>query len=569
MSTNTSPTAAESTILPYTHGLTGVNLKVDDKVTFALWLSLGGLCLLVLLVRLIQRGNAHLRHLFCLGSSAARQKYWSEERSSFWPRLKKDLLYAPIHKKRHNREVQLSKAINVGTIASRLHSLLLGLYLLSNVVYCCLLDLRQSNRAALFAELRGRTGHLAVVNMMPLIVLAGRNNPLISLLRVSFDTYNLFHRWIGRIVVLESIIHTIAWAINVHAAKGWDGLTASFHNNLFLQYGLVSTGALSLILIQSPSIIRHAFYETFLHLHQLLAFLSLLGLYVHAIRGLLPQLHCIEAIIIFWLLDRCLRFLRLLYRNVSPHALTTLSVEALPADACRLTFTMPRPWAFRPGSHAYVYIPSLSLWMSHPFSVAWSETRPAPYRSLESDKLPTSSSDLGSPIPNRTLTSMSLVVSKRSGMTAALYARARASPSGILTLTAFLEGPYGGLESLLSYGSVLLFAGGVGITHQLGHVRHLLAAYADHTAAVRHLTLVWSVRTVEQLEWVRPWMDEVLAMPGRREVLTVLLFVTKPKCACEVEEWREWWELLREWALEEAMRGESVRREGEVGAGWR
>ena len=39
--------------------------------------------------------------------------------------------------------------------------------------------------------------------------------------------------------------------------------------------------------------------------------------------------------------------------------------------------------------------------------------------------------------------------------------------------------------------------------------------------------------------------------------------------ACEVEEWREWWELLREWALEEAMRGEWVRREGEVGAGWR
>ncbi|KAA6412151.1 MAG: FRE ferric reductase-like transmembrane component [Lasallia pustulata] len=534
MSTTTLLTPAASTILPYTHGLTGVNLRGDEEITYYLWFSLGALCLVILLVRLMQRGNAHLRHLFCLEASASQQKYWSEDQSSFWPRLKKDLLYAPIHKKRHNREIQLSRAINVGTIPSRLHSLLLGLYLLSNVAYCCLLDYRQKNRAALLAEVRGRTGHLAVVNMMPLIVLAGRNNPLISLLRVSFDTYNLFHRWIGRIVVLESIAHTIAWAVNMHAAEGFKGLTSAFHNNTFLQYGLLSTGALSLILIQSPSAIRHAFYETFLHLHQLLAFLALLGIYIHAVRGSLPQLHFIEAVILFWIIDRSIRCLRLIYRNTSRHGLTTLSVEALPGDACRLTFTMPRPWTFRPGCHAYVYIPSLSLWMSHPFSVAWSEQRPVPYRSLESEKLPTSTSDLGSPLPNRTVTSMSLVVSKRSGMTARLHARASASPTGIISLTGFLEGPYGGLESLASYGTVLLFAGGVGITHQLPHVRHLLAAHANRTAAVRSLTLVWSVRTTEQLEWVRPWMDQILAMPGRREVLKVLLFVTKPRCAREV-----------------------------------
>ena len=38
---------------------------------------------------------------------------------------------------------------------------------------------------------------------------------MIPLLGISFDTYNLMHRWLGRIVVLEAVVHTLA-----HYAKG-------------------------------------------------------------------------------------------------------------------------------------------------------------------------------------------------------------------------------------------------------------------------------------------------------------------------------------------------------------
>jgi predicted ferric reductase len=43
--------------------------------------------------------------------------------------------------------------------------------------------------------------------------MAGRNNPLIEMLHVPFDTWNLLHRWLGRIVVLEGVAHTLAWMI--------------------------------------------------------------------------------------------------------------------------------------------------------------------------------------------------------------------------------------------------------------------------------------------------------------------------------------------------------------------
>lgn len=515
----------------YFTGLKGVRLGTDDLVTRLLWFALGGLCLLVAIGRLVQIGNAHLRHLLNININPIQQAFWSRDRTTFWPWIKKNILYAPLHKKRHNREVQLSKAINMGTLPSRLHMILLLLYVISNIAFCCLLDYKRNNKAALVAEIRGRTGHLAVVNMVPLIVLAGRNNPLIPLLRVSFDTYNLFHRWIGRIVVLEAVVHTCAWAVNMHAAKGFRGIKESAGGDSFIQYGIVATLAMVLILFQSPSAVRHAFYETFLHLHQLLAFAAVLGIFVHSMKGHLPQQHYINWMVSLWIMERTARFIRIVYRNFSLRSCTKVTVEAMPGEACRVTFNIQRPWRYTPGCHVYVYLPRVSLWMSHPFSIAWCEERAVP---AEDEKLPSKKTDLDTPISTRMATSISLVMCKRTGMTAKLYNKANASPNGTITMYGAVEGPYGGLESLHSYGTVILFAGGVGITHQLSHVQDLLAGHLAGTVATRKVILVWSVRTTETLEWVRPWMDEVLAMPNRKEVLKVLLFITKPRNTREV-----------------------------------
>lgn len=532
-------------------GLTGVRVSVDNlsryvppahSLPFAsyanifyshiLWGTIAVLFLIILIIKLLHHANAHIRHLTSMGSWLEQDTYWAQERGTFWPALKEKLLYAPLNKKRHNREIQLSKAINVGTLPSRLHALILGLYLTSNIIYCCLLDYSVSNRESLIAEVRGRTGHLAVVNMVGLFVLAGRNNPLIWILGVSFDTFNLFHRWIGRIVALESIAHTIAWSVNAHAEKGNDGVNELIQTDAFIQWGLVATIAISLILIQSPGAVRHAFYEVFLHVHQFLAAAALLGVYVHAKLGPLPQMPYVIAIACIWFYDRIFRFARLTYRNVSfRHGLTKATVEALPGDACRVTFFLPRPWIYKAGTHAYVYFPSISGLQSHPFSIAWSSTATTAPVSTDMEMLPMTKQDLSIPQPAH---SISFIMAKRTGMTGNLYDRAAACPSRKLNLTGLVEGPYGEPASLHSYGTVILFAGGVGITHQIGQLRALLSAHDAGTTAVRRITLVWTVRSTEQLDWVRPWMNEIFAMPGRREVLNLQMYVTKPNNMNEV-----------------------------------
>ena len=502
---------------------------------FGVKISANRLILLIILVNLARQANAHLRHVTTLSATGEQQRYWMRDRTTWWPAVKKHLIYAPFWKKRHHREKQLSRAINVGTLPSRLHTLILSLYLIANIIYCTLMQYDRPDKASVTAEIRGRTGHLAVVNMVGLFVLAGRNNPFIPLLHVSFDTFNLFHRWIGRLVILEALAHTLCWWVNKHEAEGSQGISKALTTDPFSQWGLVGTVCLVIILFQAPSAVRHAFYEIFLHLHQLLALLVMLATFSHIQLGNLPQMPIFITIITIWFYDRICRAFHLLYRNVSyRHGLTTVTVEALPGEACRLTFEIRRPWTDVSGRHVYAYLPSVSLWQSHPFSIAWSETRPTPYLSLENDKLPSSSFDLDLPASSRTTTSISLLISKRTGMTSRLYDRASASPTGIIKITGLVEGPYGTQPSLDSYGTVILVAGGIGITHHLIQIRALLAAYAEGRTSVRRIVLIWSVRTTEQLSWVRPWMDAVLAMPHRREVLFTEVYITQPKNAREV-----------------------------------
>lgn len=543
--TNTSG-ARDPSVLPYMAGLDGVSLKFNQYLIKYLWASIIAVVVVVLACRIGQLWWAHLRRISSMSVDGTRQRYWSVDKNPAWPVVKRDLIYAPLGKKRHNREIRLSTAANYGTVPGRLHTLLLMLYAVSNAVYCILLDYANSNRAELIAEARGRTGILAAVNMIPLVVLAGRNNPAIPLLKVSFDTFNLFHRWIGRIVIVETVAHVVAWGANADVALGLGSAVASIRGDLFLSVGLAATVAMLVMLVQSLSPIRHAFYETFLHLHQALAFTAAAGVYVHVDVAHLPARPYLRAVVVLWLCDRTMRLARLLYLNLSRrNGCTWIEVAALPGEACRVTFHLPRHVTIRPGSHVYAYFPRVSWWMSHPFSVAWTNVESEPPTGLDLEPVdgaePRSPDSMEKPVsgrgawpPSDAPTSISLVVVARTGMTRQLYDRAMRSTFGVIRLSGFVEGPYAGHDSLASYGTVLLFAGGAGITHHLIQIRHLVACAQARTVATRRVVLAWSVRDVEMLAWVRPWMDEILRMEGRREVLKMVLFVTQPRRPSEI-----------------------------------
>lgn len=135
-------------------------------------------------------------------------------RAKTW--LNRHLLYAPLFERRHNREFRICRGhINMGKIPTRLETLLLACYVALNGLFCVVvIDWSQPISQSLHS-LIGTTGTLAIVNLIPLVITAGRNNPLIKVLRVSFDTFNLVHRWLGRIVVAEAVAHTVGILVRV------------------------------------------------------------------------------------------------------------------------------------------------------------------------------------------------------------------------------------------------------------------------------------------------------------------------------------------------------------------
>lgn len=56
------------------------------------------------------------------------------------------------------------------------------------------------------------------------MILSSRNNPLINVLNISYDTFNLLHRWFGRVVALEILAHAIAYGASEVKTAGWKGL---------------------------------------------------------------------------------------------------------------------------------------------------------------------------------------------------------------------------------------------------------------------------------------------------------------------------------------------------------
>lgn len=590
-------TAAAS---PFAHGLAGVNQYMNYLFANTLVISFMVLLGLTLGYRWLKMLDAHMRHLFTMHRESD-QRYFMHNRTELWPWIKKNLLYAPLWRNRHNREIQITQAVSMGTLPSRFHTVLLLLYVASNVAYCLVLDWSHPSYAVI-AEMRGRSGVLAALNLIPTILFALRNNPLIPLLRISYDTFNLFHRWCARIMVLESVVHTSMWAVNAVSAGGYGQISASLATSLSYRWGMVATTVLTFVALAAFGPLRHAAYETFINSHRILVLIGIIGIYIHLDAANLPMLPYVQLSIALWGAEVALRIGRILYHNASrKRGLTRVTVEWLPSEACRVTFELSRPWKYRPGCHVHAYIPALALWSSHPFSIAWAENEPerratdTEIEMAQLEKVPSSGTKImqldpslathrpGSMAPrmstfgprvstfgprtskhypgkgatlhslaqaaktvhqpdstnaihtrDSSITTLSLVIRARTGMTRRMYNKvAKADKKSFVTWGA-IEGPYGGHESLSSYGTVLLFAGGVGITHCIGYIHHLMLQYQAGICSTRKILLIWSVPNTESLEWVRDWMDQVLRMEFRRDVLRIQLFITKPRHRGEV-----------------------------------
>ena len=81
------------------------------------------------------------------------------------------------------------------------------------------------------------------------------------------------------------------------------------------------------------------------------------------------------------------------------------------------------------------------------------------------------------------------------------------------SIPCYLDGPYGVAHSYTHHDSVLLIAGGTGITHVLSIFLSVIEAHRHGDSAVKSLRLVWNVRHLADVNLIAHLLNDALSSP--------------------------------------------------------
>lgn len=142
---------------------------------------------------------------------------------------------------------------------------------------------------------------------------------------------------------------------------------------------------------------------------------------------------------------------------------------------------LARPWKVKPGQYVYLTTSRpglLSLFQRHPFMI------------IESAKH-----------------DLEMMIQPQRGYTARLLRECQGSTN---SLSALIEGPYGHQFDLRTFGTVVLFASGMGICGHLPYIQQLVKDHSESRTKTRDLLLIWSVDDKAQYDLVADEMNNIL-----------------------------------------------------------
>ena len=205
-------------------------------------IALGAIVTSLFVYQTFIRSVQYIRTLTCL-NNASQQYFKMPNPVSGW--IKQHLLYAPLFRRRHQKQLRIGP-VKMGILPTRLQSLLLAGIITMNIVLCAYGIEWDGATITALKHLRNRFGTLAVVNMIPLVIMGtGRNNPLIGWLNIPYGTFNLMHRWFGRIVTSLAVSHGTAEIMSMVIGgqkthtPGWESFSGTLKEVRFITFGFV------------------------------------------------------------------------------------------------------------------------------------------------------------------------------------------------------------------------------------------------------------------------------------------------------------------------------------------
>ncbi|KAJ9100909.1 hypothetical protein QFC20_005325 [Naganishia adeliensis] len=304
-----------------------------------------------------------------------------------------------------------------------------------------------------------RPGFLALAQLIPVILLSTKNNPLGLLLGLGYEKLNWAHRWSGRLLWLCATLHMALW-VDQYRRTGQLKVLASSEN----KYGIAAYVLLCALAVFSVRPARRRFYEVFYALHVA----SFVGFMVTVCYHTNYSRPWVWPCVALYALDLLLRAFRYRFKDAL----------LVPLDETMTMIHIPDCDAgWLPTQHVHLRIlVGARVFESHAFTIT---------------NAPASAHTGGAVVGAPAMRGITLYAKVTGDWTRAVNALARAPGyklvggeddeegtlvrESVTSVRVLLSGPYGGLKlDMASYGSVLLIAGGSGVTFMLGCIEECL-----------------------------------------------------------------------------------------------
>ncbi|CCF57015.1 hypothetical protein KAFR_0C00190 [Kazachstania africana CBS 2517] len=341
----------------------------------------------------------------------------------------------------HADYVGFNKVV-IGLVPSRLESTILFGYSLLHLIFLSKNYVTDNHnifyKTKLIQYLKliaDRAGILAFAHF-PLIVLFSTRNNLIELLTdFKYTTFVAFHKWIGRTMVIDAMVHSLCYLLQVILTNALGYAIRA----RFFQFGIFATCVATCIVIFSFGYFRLYYYETFLYGHIILAILFFYSCWKHVER--FGWKEWVISSIFLWIAERLLRIFRLVIFGFPKAKLKLIDIDLVKVTIKKHDI---RYWSMRPGQYAFAYFMSpVIFWQSHPFTVL----------------------DDGN--------ELIIVLRVKKGATSHLFKKLIAN-NGAIEMRVSLEGPYGSSAPVYHSDDILLLAGGSGVPGPLAHLINLV-----------------------------------------------------------------------------------------------
>lgn len=414
----------------------------------------------------------------------------------------KGFLIKCLYKGHHTNYINLLGNKFIALLPSRLETSILTNYIILNGVILAFgyrIDpansLFRTKTQQILRLVADRAGILAFGNL-PIIFLFGtRNNMLMTLTDFDFATFISLHKWVGRIMILHSLLHSCCYLC-------YSILASSFkYSELELYYkcGIFTMILLLLLFLMSLGYIRKNHYELFLYIHIVLVVAFMGACWKHVENLGWKNWLIISAMM--WIAERLARVYNILKNGgVLKSKLSLIgSRDSIDDTLIRVSIDKKNHnLCLKPGQYYFIYfMHPLIFWQSHPFTAI---------ELKEKNKI--------------------IIVLKPKGGASKVLHESLLKTSGNLDIKVALEGPYGHSAPIHHSDNIILFAAGTGIPGPLFHAMDLSTRLDEYSDKKVQLVIIIRDKMI-----LNAFRDELFAL---RNKITVQIFLTRevhPKAA--------------------------------------